>query len=360
MTEKILRVATAVAACSLACAAAAQNYPAKPVRVIVPFPPAGAADIVARHASNALSEAFGVQFVVENRSGAGGAIGGEAAARATPDGYTLLMASSSTMSINPHFAAKQSYDPQTSFSPVILVGYATNVVAVHPSVPVRTIKELIALAKAQPGKITMGSAGVGTGQDIAAKQFEMATGVKVLHVPYKGGAPALNDLLGGVIQSMFETSPTALQYVTGNKLRGLAITSDKRSPLLPNLPTVAEAGVPGYESVTWIGLVAPAGTPKAIVDRINADLNKALAADMGDLTHVRRLASELNRQFEHIDVLAHNAGALTAQRIETPQGIESTVATHVVGPFLLTNLVLDTMRHDTMRRSASARVITMS
>jgi tripartite-type tricarboxylate transporter receptor subunit TctC len=143
------------------------------------------------------------------------------------------------------------------------------------------VPELIALAKAQPGKITVGSAGIGTGQDIAAQQFVMMTGTTVLHVPYKGGAPALSDLLGGQINAMFETSPTALPYVKQGKLRGLAITSTKRSPLLPDLPTVAEAGVPGYESVTWLGLVAPAGTPKPIVDRLNAELNKALAGDMG-------------------------------------------------------------------------------
>ena len=259
----------------------AQTWPTGPVKIVVPFPPGGSVDMVARIVAKRLSDSLGQPFLVDNRAGASGNIAAEFVSKSTADGNTLFVTSSGVLAANIHLYKRTGFDPFKDFTPVIRLVNQPNILMVHPSVPVNSVKELIALAKAQPGKITMGSAGVGTGQDIAAKQFEMATGVKVLHVPYKGGAPALNDLLGGVIQSMFETSPTALQYVTGNKLRGLAITSDKRSPLLPNLPTVAEAGVPGYESVTWIGLVAPAGTPKSIVDRLNADLNKALAADMG-------------------------------------------------------------------------------
>ena len=220
-------------------------------------------------------------MLVDNRAGASGNIGAEAAARAPADGHTLFVSSSGVLAANMHLYKRTGFDTFKDFAPVIRLVNQPNILMVHPSVPAKSVQELIALAKAQPGKVTMGSAGVGTGQDIAAKQFEMMTGAKVLHVPYKGGAPALNDLLGGQINAMFETSPTALPYVKDGKLRGLAITSAKRSPLLPNLPTVAEAGVPGYESVTWIGLVAPAATPKPVIDQLNAELNKALAGDMG-------------------------------------------------------------------------------
>ena len=259
----------------------AQTWPTGPIKIIVPFPAGGSVDMVARTVAKRLSDSLGQPVLVDNRAGASGNIGAEIAARSLADGHTLFVASSGVLAANIHLYKKTGFDPFKDFAPVIRLVNQPNILMVHPSVPVKSVQELIALAKSQPGKVTMGSAGIGTGQDIAAKQFEMATGARVLHVPYKGGAPALNDLLGGQIQSMFETSPTALPYVKENKLRTLAITSAKRSPLLPNLPTVAEAGVPGYESVTWIGMVAPAGTPKAVVDRLNADLNKALAADMG-------------------------------------------------------------------------------
>jgi tripartite-type tricarboxylate transporter receptor subunit TctC len=261
--------------------ASAQTWPTGPVKLVVPFPPGGSVDIVARIVAKRLSESLGQPFLVDNRAGASGNIAAEFVAKSNPDGNTLLVTSSGVLAANIHLFKRTGFDPFKDFTPIIRLVNQPNILMVHPSVPVYSVKDLIALAKAQPGKVTMGSAGIGTGQDIAAKQFEMAAGVKVLHVPYKGGAPALNDLVGGQIQSMFETSPTALQYVTGNKLRGLAITSEKRSPLLPNLPTVAEAGVTGYESVTWIGMVAPAALSKAIVDRLNGDLNKALLGEMG-------------------------------------------------------------------------------
>ena len=259
----------------------AQTWPTGPIKIIVPFPAGGSVDMVARTVAKRLSESLGQPVMVDNRAGASGNIGAVFAAKSPADGYTLFVASSGVLAANIHLYKKTGFDPFKDFVPVIRLVNQPNILMVHPSVPVKTVLELVALAKSQPGKVTMASAGIGTGQDIAAKQFEMATGARMLHVPYKGGAPALNDLLGGQVQSMFETSPTALQYVKANTLRALAITSAKRSPLLPNLQTVAEAGVPGYESVTWIGLTAPAGTPKAIVDRLNADLNKALAADMG-------------------------------------------------------------------------------
>jgi tripartite-type tricarboxylate transporter receptor subunit TctC len=185
------------------------------------------------------------------------------------------------LAANVHLYNKLSFDPFKDFSPIIRIVNQPNILVVHPSVPAANVKELIVLAKSRPGKLTFGSAGIGTGQDIAAQLFVMMTGVDVLHVPYKGGAPALSDLLGGQIDAMFETSPTAIPYVKQGKLKALAITALQRSALLPGLSTVSEAGVNGYESVSWIGMVAPAGTPKPIIDRINAEIQKALGADTG-------------------------------------------------------------------------------
>jgi tripartite-type tricarboxylate transporter receptor subunit TctC len=261
----------------------AQTWPNGPIKLIVPFPAGGSVDMVARQVGKRLTEVLGQPVVVDNRAGASGNIGAEIAAKSPADGQTLFVSSSGVLAANQFLYKRTGFDTLKDFTPVIRLVNQPNILLVHPSVPVKTVPELVALAKAQPGKITMGSAGVGTGQDIAARQFSTATGVNVLHVPYKGGAPALNDLLGGQIQTMFETSPTALPYARDSKqqLRAVAITSARRSPLLPNLPTVAESGVPGYESVTWIGLVAPAGTPKTVVDRLNAELNKALQGDMG-------------------------------------------------------------------------------
>jgi len=259
----------------------AQTYPTGPVKLIVPFPPGGSVDIVARAVATRLSDSLGKPVVVDNRAGASGNIGAGIAAKSPADGHTLFMSSSGVLAANMHLYKKPGFDTFKDFAPVIRLVNQPNILMVHPTLPVKSVQDLIALAKAKPGEVSMGSAGVGTGQDIAAKQFEAATGALFLHVPYKGGAPALNDLMGGQINAMFETSPTALPYVKADKLRALAITTAKRSPLLPDLPTVAEAGVPGYESVTWIGLVAPAGTPKSVIDRINADLNQALASDLG-------------------------------------------------------------------------------
>jgi tripartite-type tricarboxylate transporter receptor subunit TctC len=261
--------------------ASAQTYPTKPVKVIVPFPPGGSVDMVARMVGKKLANALGQPFFIDNRAGASGNIGAEIAAKSAPDGYTIFVTSSGVLAANMHLYKKLPFDPFKDFSPVIRLVSQPNILMVYPSVQASNVKELIALAKSRPGKLTFGSAGIGTGQDIAAQQFTMMTGVDVLHVPYKGGAPALSDLLGGQIDAMFETSPTAIPYVKQGKLKGLAITSAKRSKLLPDLPTVSEAGVSGYESVTWIGVVAPAGTPKAIVDLLNAELQKALGGDMG-------------------------------------------------------------------------------
>jgi len=283
MMNRMRRSLLALAVLAAAGGASAQTWPTGPIKLIVPFPAGGSVDMVARAVGKQLTDALGQPVLVDNRAGASGNIGAELAAKSPADGHTLFVSSSGVLTANQFLYKRTGFDTLKDFAPVIRLVNQPNILMVHPSVPVKDVKELIALAKAQPGKITMGNAGVGTGQDIAARQFSSMAGVNVLHVPYKGGAPALNDLLGGQIQTMFETSPTALPYARekDGKLRAIAITSAKRSPLLPNLPTVAEAGIPGFDSVTWIGLVAPAGTPKAVVDRLNAELNKGLQGAMG-------------------------------------------------------------------------------
>jgi tripartite-type tricarboxylate transporter receptor subunit TctC len=283
MMNRMRRSLLALAALAAAGGVSAQTWPTGPIKLIVPFPAGGSVDMVARAVGKQLGDALGQPVLVDNRAGASGNIGAEAAAKSPADGHTLFVSSSGVLAANQFLYKRTGFDTLKDFTPVIRLVNQPNILMVHPSVPVKNVRDLIALAKAQPGKITMGNAGVGTGQDIAARQFSSMAGVSVLHVPYKGGAPALNDLLGGQIQTMFETSPTALPYAKekDGKLRAIAITSTKRSPLLPDLPTVAESGIPGFDSVTWIGLVAPAGTPKAVVDRLNTELNKGLQGAMG-------------------------------------------------------------------------------
>lgn len=282
MTNRLRRSLLALALFA-AGSVSAQTWPAAPIKIVVPFPAGGSVDMVARAVGKRLGDTLGQPVIVDNRAGASGNIGAEYVARAPADGYTFFVASSGVLAANQFLYKRTGFDTQKDFTPVIQLVIQPHILMVHPSVPAKNLQELIALAKAHPGKVTVGNAGIGTGQDIAARQFSTMTGTTVLHVPYKGGAPALADLMGGQINAMFETSPTAVPVIKENKLRGIAITSAKRSPLLPNLPTVAEAGIPGFESVTWIGMVAPAGTPKAIVDRVNAELNKGLHEDMGKM-----------------------------------------------------------------------------
>ncbi len=213
----------------------AQNYPEKPVRVVVPFPPGGAADIIARHVTQKLSVAFGTQFIVDNRSGAGGAMGTEAVARASPDGYTLLMASSSTMAINPHIAAKAAYDPLIGFTPIILIGYAPNVLVVHPSVPAKTVKELISIAKARPGALAYASNGTGTLSHLTGELFVQRAVIQLLHVPYKGAAPAVIDTMAGQVSLLFAAYPSIAGQERAGKLRALAVTSAKRVALVTRI-----------------------------------------------------------------------------------------------------------------------------
>jgi tripartite-type tricarboxylate transporter receptor subunit TctC len=259
----------------------AQTWPSGPIRLVVPFPPGGSVDMVARAVGKRLTDALGQPVLVDNRAGASGNIAAEFVAHAPADGSTLFVTSSGVLAANQFLYKRTGFDTAKDFAPVIKLANQPNILMVHPSLQAKSVQELIALAKAQPGKITMGNAGIGTGQDMAARQFSSMAGVNVLHVAYKGGAPAMNDLLGGQIQAMFQTAPEAVPYTKDGKLRPLAITSVKRSPLLPNLPTVAEAGIPGYESSTWIGMVVPAKTPQAVITRLNAELNKALQGELG-------------------------------------------------------------------------------
>jgi tripartite-type tricarboxylate transporter receptor subunit TctC len=269
------------AAVLLACAAAlpahGQAYPDRSVRLVVPFAAGGSSDTVARILANKLTASLGQTVVVENRAGAGGNIGAEHVARSSPDGYTLLMAAGS-FAINPSLYASLPYDPVKDFDPVIHICSVTGILVAHPSVPASNVKELVMLAKSQPGRVNFASAGSGTVIHLAGELFKMMAKVDITHVPYKGSGPALADLIGGQVQVMFANMPGTLQHVRTGRLKVLAVTSGKRSPLLPEVPTVAESGIDGYEASTWFGILAPAGTPREVIARLNAEIAKVLEA----------------------------------------------------------------------------------
>lgn len=254
----------------------AQNFPNKPVRVVVPFAAGGTSDIVTRILAQRMEEIWGQQMVVDNRPGAGGSIGSEIVAKSAADGYTLLMATVATHGINASLYRKIPYDPVADFSPVTLVASTPSVLMLHPSIPAASVRDLIALAKASPGQLNFGSSGNGSSHHLAGELFDSMAGVKMTHVPYKGTAAALVDLLGGRIQLTFDTLPSAMPYVKGGKLKPIAVTSAKRTRSLPDLPTIAESGVPGYEVTSWYGLLAPAGTPPEVVKKLNADFVRAI------------------------------------------------------------------------------------
>lgn len=262
--------------------AQAQKYPVKPVRVVVGFAAGGSIDIVARRLAPKLGEVFGQQFIVDNRVGAGSIIGTDYVAKSAPDGYTLLLSGVTGLAAGASVFKQLPYDTRRDFAPVILVLQNPGVLVVHPSVPAKTVREFIALLKSRPGKLTYASSGAGGGQHLAAELLIMATGIDMVHVPYKGGAPALADLVGGQVDIMIDTIPTAaIQYIEAGRLRALAVTSPRRTSALPHVPTMAEAGLKGFEFRTWMGLAAPAGTPKDIIARLNAATQQALAS--GDL-----------------------------------------------------------------------------
>ena len=261
----------------LAAPAAAQNtpaYPTKPIKLICPFPPAGAVDIASRAIAHELTRTLGQTVAVENRPGAGGNLGGEAAARSAPDGYTIFMSTSGIQAINPALYANMTFDPNKDLVPVAPLVSLNNVLVVHPSVKAISVKEVIALAKAQPGKIPYASSGNGTSIHMSGVMFTYLTGTDMLHIPYKGSGPAVTDLLAGQVSMMFDNIPSALPHIKAGKLRALATTGAKRDPALPDLPTIAETGVTGYESGVWFGLMVPAGTPKDIVARLNVEAVK--------------------------------------------------------------------------------------
>lgn len=261
----------------LACAAAfAQSYPARPVRLIVPFPAGGAVDITARAVGAELTKSLGQQVIVENRTGAGGNIAAEAAARAAPDGYTLFMATSAILAVNPVLYTKVPFDPIKDFAPVSLVASAANILIVHPSMPVNTVQELVALLRANPGKYTYGSSGTGTSTHLAAELFKMMAKVDLLHIPYKGGPPSLADLVAGQVNMIFELVPTATPVVKSGKVRALGVAGPRRAPVLPDVPLIAEAGLPGYESTIWFGIVVPIATPAPIVTRLANEIAEAV------------------------------------------------------------------------------------
>ena len=257
--------------------AAAQAYPEKPVRVVVPATAGGALDVVARQLMQKLGERLNAQFIVDNRGGAAGAIGAENVARAATDGYTLMFASSSVLAINPTLGAKTTYDILRNFAPIILVGYAPNVLAVHPSLPARTVKELIAIAKAKPGTLAFASNGAGTLSHLTAALFMQQARIEMLHVPYKSASPAVIAAAAGEVPMIFSAYPSVSTQIQAGKLRGLAVTSAKRIAAAPALPTIAEAALPGFESTQWWGFYAPAGTPADIVSRLNREMNLILA-----------------------------------------------------------------------------------
>ena len=271
------RIAFAFLLASLATAAAqAQTWPSKPVRYIVPFPPAGATDITARIMADKISGPLGQSVVVENRPGAAGNVGTEFVAKSAPDGYTILQLTVA-QSISATLYAKLNYDLEKDLAPAAMVALVPNVMIVNPSVPANSVAEFIALAKAKPGKINFASSGSGTSIHMSAEMFKMLTGVDIVHIPYKGSGPALADLLGGQVDVMFDNLTSSIGHIRGGKLRALAVTTVTRYPELPELPTMQEAGVPGYEATAWFGIVVHKGTPQEVVMRINAEVNKALA-----------------------------------------------------------------------------------
>jgi tripartite-type tricarboxylate transporter receptor subunit TctC len=254
----------------------AQSYPSKPIRIVVPFATGGFADIAGRRIAQELSQNLGVAVIVENRAGAGGQIGADHVAKSPADGYTLLLGSNGPLTVGPSLYDKVPYDPIKDFEPVILLGASPTTLLVNPSIPAANLKEFVAYLKANPGKVSVASPGIGTSSHLAGELFQIVTGTKMLHVPYKGSGPAMSDLVGGQVNAAFDPLSSSLALAKSGKLRALAVAGDKRAPALPDVPTMGEAGVAGYDASTFVALLAPAGTPRAIVAQLNAAAAKAL------------------------------------------------------------------------------------
>lgn len=269
----------------------AQSYPSKSVKMIVGFPPGGGTDVVARVIGQKVSEWWGQAVAVENRPGATGTIGADVVAKSAPDGYTLIMGHVNSHAIAPNLFRKLPYDPIKDFAAVAYVGYVPNVLAVHPSVQAKTMKDLIALAKANPGKLNYASSGNGSTQHLAGEMFKQLAGVDIVHVPYKGSGDAIKDLLGGVVSMNFDTMPPVVEHIRGGRLRGLAISTPQRLPQLADVPTFLEEGMTGFDVTNWYGVMAPAGTPSEIVAKLNADINRAMR-----VTEVRARLEQVGTQ----------------------------------------------------------------
>src|SRR3954462_3964802 len=257
----------------------AQNYPSRPITLVIPFAPGGSTSIVGRGVADKMSELLGEKVVVENRPGAGGTLATKAVAKGEPDGYTIMLGYTGTLAIGPSLYKNAGYDPRKDFAPIGLIGNAPNSLVVHPSFPAKTIAELIAYAKANPGTVNFGSAGAGTGSHITGEYFAASAGIKLVHIPYKGTGPALTDLLGGHIPMAFAPIPASHANIAAGTLRGLAVTSTTRSSLLPDVPTIAESALPGFDASLYYGLAAPAGTPRPIIDKLNKALRDARGSD---------------------------------------------------------------------------------
>lgn len=272
---KIVSVIAAIATSLVATIACAQQYPTKPVRVVIPWPPGGSNDVVGRIVTQKLSETMGQQFIVDNRGGAAGVIGAESVAKSPPDGYTLMIHSATHVS-NPHLYGKVPYDTLKDFTAIAPLSVQIGMLVVHPALPAKNVKEFIALAKSRPGQITYSSSGNGSFVHLSMAMFASMAGIKMIHVPYKGGGPAAISIASGETQAQLGTVGSLINQVKQNRVRALAVTSERRAEALPDLPTIAEAGVPGFEFTAWIGMLGPAGLPKPIVDRLNTEVNKVL------------------------------------------------------------------------------------
>jgi tripartite-type tricarboxylate transporter receptor subunit TctC len=274
-----VKIFAAIALLAAAVPAAAQDFPSRPITLIVPYAAGGGNDLMARTAAEKMSKTLGQQIVIENRGGAGGSIATRQIAKSAPDGYTLGLGGTGTHAINPTLYANVGYDPRKDFAPVGLIATSALVVCVHPSLPAQTIPELIALAKKEPGRINYASAGSGSGIHLGTEYLASMAGIKLTHIPYKGSAPALTDLVGGHVAIYFSSLPPAIGLIKEGKVRALAVTGAKRSAILPDVPTVAEAALPGYEAVLHYGIVAPAGTPRPIIEKLGAALRAAVMSD---------------------------------------------------------------------------------